>query len=280
MKPLFLDSPEPWESPYTTPQGAFFYQGLYTAHPFIPRSESEIPQGAFEPIAEACGLQSISEVFVIPSAVRLIGLMGRRVITPVQVLGMGPRGVALWAETPQPGTVGTIRTDELSYVEDVEILLYGRLSFYSAGTRLTIRYNTVARRWMEPALLALRRKMAPGSHSVPREEASDAELPFKWRYILGSPFLAQGERPSRTFRYSVSRRKKAGLLVLTDKELVYVRDSTFLMDPYGIDRFFFPRSRISSFRADQKALMLDCAGSRASIPMEPPLLDAARRWLS
>ena len=43
------------------------------------------------------------------------------------------------------GREGAIPLERLSAIEDVTILLYGRLSFISPSERLTIRYNTLAR---------------------------------------------------------------------------------------------------------------------------------------
>ena len=286
MKSRPLDPPEPWEAPFSLKDGGFFYEYRYAGHPFPPRSCSDLPEGAFAALGEACGLSSPGAFFVIPASVRFIGHRGRKVITPLQVLGIGPRGVGLWVEASKPCLAVAIGVDDLSAMEDVEILLYGRLSFLSASARLTIRYNTVARRLLEPALVRLRKSLSPSEQQVPRGDMSAADLPYKWGVILESPFLTIAESRQRAYRYQCrpsGRRRLAGkgqLLLLTGLELVFVRDSEDPMNLYGIDRFIFPRSRIESVGAGERVLDIVCGGTAVSLPMEQELVKAALGWLS
>jgi hypothetical protein len=72
-------------------------------------------------------------------------------------------------------------------MKDVTILLYGRLSFYSTAQRLRIRYNTVTRIGLEPALLELRRRLTGPAQRTPRDDLGAPALPFKWDRLLHTP---------------------------------------------------------------------------------------------
>lgn len=126
---------------------------MHDIFPHAPRRAEDIPSGALESLSESCGIEGLRQVFLIPRAVRSIGWRDQKVISPNSVLAIGSRAVGLWTEKPEPGVKVMIPLKKLSAIEDVTILLYGRLSFFSFGDRLTIRYNTLARSGLEPALL-------------------------------------------------------------------------------------------------------------------------------
>ncbi len=281
-----LDPPEAWERPYTRAAGEFFYEYRYAGHPFVPRTAADVPPGALADLRDACGVDSHAEVFVIPASVRFTSSARRKVITPVQVLAIGPRAVALWAEWPAPGIAASISLEELAYLEDIVILLYGRLSFFSARGRLTIRYNTVARRWLEPSLLALRKRISCGSAQVPRARGQPPALPYKWDVILHSPFMDLGGGPPPSYAYCATpaRKKKlpakGQLLLLSSAELIYVRDSLDPLMFYGADRFLFARSRLESVHAESRGLAVSCNGAGVSLPMPRPLMETAVSWLA
>ena len=286
VRPNPLDPPEPWERPYTRPAGEFFYEYRYAGHPFVPRAPEDVPPGALAELRDVCGIDSHAEVFVIPASVRFTSSGGRKVITPTQVLAIGPRAVALWAEWPRAGIAVSIGLGDLAYLEDVVILLYGRLSFFSARARLTIRYNTVARRWLEPSLLALRKRISCARGDLPRAGAQPPVLPYKWDVILHSPFLDLGDGTPPVHRYYATAPRnrrlpsKGQLLVLSAAELIYVRDSQDPMMFYGTDRFLFPRSRMESVRAERRVLELTCNGADVSLAMPQPLMETAVGWLA
>ncbi len=114
---------------------------------------------------------------MIPRSARLTGCGEEKVISPHSVLGIGTRAVGLWTGEPGPGVKVVIPMERLSAIEDVTILLYGRLSFISASGRLTIRYNTLARSGLEPALLELRQRLAGPPGTLPIEDSVAQELP-------------------------------------------------------------------------------------------------------
>jgi hypothetical protein len=279
---IAVDPPEEWEMPYNEREGRLYFSGK-GSYPCNPRRWEDIPSDALESLRKTCAIERLDEVFVIPWAVRGTTLFaGRMVITPNSVLALGSRAVSLWTEKPEPGIKASIAVGELAAIEDVAILLYGRLSFLSRDARLTVRYNTVARRELEPALLGLRKRLVGPAQPIPRE-GEFARLPLKWKNIVHSNLVCLEENASVAFRLAEgpgrSRRdeKRAHLLALNPCELVYVQDP--LDYRYGSDSFIAPRSKISEVRTGGEHLSITSNNARFRLSMLPELQDAAASWL-
>jgi len=280
------DPAESWELPYTESAGGSYFRGVYDIFPYTPRREEDVPEGALECLKESCALQGLRQLFLIPRAIRATGCADQKVISPGSVLGIGTRAVGLWTGEPGPGVKVLIPLERLSAIEDVTILLYGRLSFVSFSLRLTIRYNTLARASLKPALQALRERLAGSPLPLPPEEPAVVELPLKWRRLLGSPQLRFREGAPVAFRFAVTPRSarddidRGQLLAVNAHELVYMCDPPEASHNYGQDSCIVPRPRISRVRAREKYLEVASNGVRLSLAMAPELCAAAARWLS
>ncbi|MGA2642555.1 MAG: hypothetical protein ABSG21_16825 [Spirochaetia bacterium] len=237
-------------------------------------------------LSEICGIGDLHQVFIIPWAVRSTGFRNQRVISPNSVLTLGARAVGLWTEKPQPGIKVLIPLEHMAAIEDVTILLYGRLSFLPFGDRLTIRYNTVCREALEPALLALRNRLAGPAQEIPPAENEVAELSFKWQHVLrkalvrleeSNPVVSRFARVPGWPRHAAERGQ---LLVLNPFELVYVCDPTDSVGQFGEDSFVVPRSHITGIHIRENNLEVSSNGARFLLSMAPPLCEAAIRWLT
>jgi hypothetical protein len=259
---------------------------VHDIFPHAPRRAEDIPSGALESLSESCGIEGLRQVFLIPRAVRSIGWRDQKVISPNSVLAIGSRAVGLWTEKPEPGVKVMIPLKKLSAIEDVTILLYGRLSFFSFGDRLTIRYNTLARSGLEPALLELRRRLTGSPQPIPGEDDGSAELPFKWKRLLRSALIRLNEDASVAFRFANAPRssrhdiERGQLLVLNPHELVYMCDPVEASHNYGEDSFILPRSRINAVRVREKNLEVFSTGAHFSLSMVSELCEAAARWFA
>lgn len=279
-----LDPAESWELEYTEGESGGFNRGIYDVFPRLARREEQVPEGALDALNAGCSLSGLRQVFLIPMAVRSTG--HEKVISPASVLGIGHRAVGLWTEKPQAGVKVLIPLERLSAIEDVTILLYGRLSFFSFTERLTIRYNTLARASLRPVLLELRQRLAGPPLPLPPEQEPAAELPIKWRRLLRSPQLCIREGAPVAFRYAVVRRcsrddiDRGQLLVINPHELLYLCDPEEASHNYGEDSFIVPRPRITRVRVREKYLEVASNGARLSLRMAPELRQAAARWLS
>jgi hypothetical protein len=279
------DPRESWELEYTERESDAYYRGIYDVFPRLPRREEEVPPGALEALTASCSLDGLRQLLLLPMAVRATGHGAEKVVSPASVLGLGNRAIGLWTEKPEPGVKVLIPLERLSAIEDVTILLYGRLSFLSFDQRLTIRYNTLARRSLRPLLLELRRKLAGPPLPLPPEEPACGELPLKWRRLLRSPQLRFREGAPLTFRFAVTPKStrddidRGQLLVVSPHELLYLCDPPEASHNYGEDSLIVPRPRISRVRVRERYLEVASNGARLSLSMAPELRQAAARWL-
>jgi hypothetical protein len=287
------DPAEPWEAPYTEREGGFYYRGYYAGHPSVPRKPDDVPAGAFESLRDACSVSEIGQLLVVPSCVRLIGQGSRKVITPQQVLGIGARAVGLWTEKPAPGLKISIPRETLCAIEDVHILLYGKLSFISSAQRMTIRYNTVCRRVLEPLLSSLRKTLAGPGLTLPSRACAEAEggvanpagIPYKWNFLLHSPFSTLDDDAPRVFQFSQELWRRWGkrtlrghLMIMTPYELVSLQDPPGSFHSYGVDSLFIPRARIQGVTLRAKGAEVSAGGARFSLSLTPRLLSAVSGW--
>ena len=278
------DPAESWELASSDAEAGS--RGIYDIFLHTPRRAEDVPEGALDALRRVCGLEGLRQVFVIPQAVRSTGCADQKVVSPASVLGLGTRAVGLWTEKPERGVKVLIPLDRLSAIEDVTVLLYGRLSFFSFGERLTIRYNTLARSGLRPALLETRERMAGPPRPLPQAEEPPPELPLKWKRLLRSPLLRFREGAPVVFRFAVVPGKSSDdvergqLLVVNPHELVYLCDPPEASHNYGEDSFVVPRPRITRVRARERYLEVASNGARLSLFMAPELREAAARWLS
>jgi len=280
------DPAESWELEYTEAEGGAYYREIYDIFPHTPRRAEDLPEGALEALSQSCSLEGLGQVLVIPRAVRSTGYGDQKVVSPASILGIGTRAIGLWTEKPERAVKVLIPLDRLSAIEDVTILLYGRLSFFSFGERLTIRYNTLARSSLRPALLELRERLSGPPLPLPKEEEAAPQLPLKWRRLLRSPLLRFREGAPVAFRFAVAPRKsrddvdRGQLLVVNPHEFIYLCDPPEAAHNYGEDSFIVPRARITRMRAREKYLEVASNGARLSLSMAPELRETAARWLS
>lgn len=279
------DPAEKWEIPYTEKEGGSFYKGI-SSYPTVPHGIEEIPSGARDALWDACGVARLGQVFLIPWAVRPTGIRNQRVITPNSVLVIGSKAVGLWTDKPEPGVRALLRMEDLAAIEDVTILLYGRLSFLSSTDRLSIRYNTVVRERLDPALFELRKRLAGPARQVPRDAPGMPPLPFKWDLLSHSVRARLAEGSSATCRFVTvpGMRRQAALrgqlLVLNPHELVYMRDPPKAPGTFGEDSFIVSRARVAGVRIEDDSLVVSANGVDVPLPMAPALREEAVRWLA
>jgi hypothetical protein len=280
------DPAESWELPTPESEGGSYHRGACDIFPFTPRRPEDIAEGARESLNEICGIEALRQIFVIPGAVRKTGFGEQKVISPEGVLGIGTRAVGLWTAKPEPGVKIAIPLERLSALEDVTVLLYGRLSFLSLGGRLTIRYNTLARFALEPALLELRKRLAGSPQPLPCADECSLHVPIKWECLIRSSRLRFHEGAPVAFRFATApgssrhERERGQLLAVNPHELVYMCDPPEASHNYGEDSFIVPRPRITRVRVREKYLEVASNGARFTLSMAPELREAAARWFA
>lgn len=283
------DPPEPWEGPIPTALADRFRRDSMLDHPYHPRDVDDAPAGSLAALSAAAGHIRLPQVVVLPETVRSIAGDGRKVRVPDQALAAGTQGVALWAAgPPQPGVRVVIRHEELEAVEDIHILLYGRLSLFGGGKRLTVRYNTVGRGRLQELLAVLREQVPRQPLPVPETAGQVAELPFKWSLLLSERSLPLFEAEPLAWMYGTRRgrrkRQFAAAAVLTPSELVVASDpqQTLGEIPYGTDKRHVLRSRLAAVEYQPPVLSLVTgSGTRLDTKVAPELASWLRQhWSS
>jgi hypothetical protein len=276
-----LDPPEPWERPVESEIGTRRGRGL-GGHPYAPLRWEDVPQGAAEALEAACGAWRLDQLFVIPaSGRRLVGRRDRWVAAPTQVLGLADEGVALWVDTePEPRVIAAIALDELAAIDQVQILLYARLTLLAPGRTLTVRYNAVARHDLDGELTAVRAAACGYPLPVPGGEPEPA-MPHKWAHLLhssavclqpGDPVVARvGELPAGRGE------TRTALIALTPGELIVARDPDPDVlggsSPYGHDVLSVPRRQLESAERIEMGVRLRAGGVDVDVRLSPPLAD-------
>jgi hypothetical protein len=273
------DPPEPWEPWLSRAEIRRLVRDNIAGRPFRPRGPDDVPPGAVEALAHECGAQELDQLFVIPSSPRLVGDGRRWVETPTQVLGFGDHGVGLWVDAaPAPGVHRVIPHADLAAIVDERILLYGRLSFLAGDQALRVRYNTVSRWQLRPALASLRRSVATQPGPVP--DVEPPKLTHKWRVITDSETVrpAAGEKVAVFFgshRTHRRRRPRPALLAVTSRELIVVRQPYGDPAGYGSDALYVSRQRIEQLEAERSTLRLRTAGAHLELLLDDALAAAA-----
>jgi hypothetical protein len=274
------DPPEPWEQWISRGEIRRLARDNIADRPFRPRRPDDVPPGAVEALAHECGAHELEQLFVIPSSPRRVGDgRWRWVETPTQVLGFGDHGVGLWVDaTPAPGVHRVIPHADLAAIADEHILLYGRLSFLAGDQALRVRYNTVSRWQLQPALASVRRSVATQPGPVP--DVEPPKLTHKWRVIADSETVrpAAGEKVAVFFgSHRPHRRRRAvpALLAVTSRELIVVRQPYGDRAGYGSDALYVSRQRIEQLEAEGSTLRLRTAGAHLELLLDEGLAAAA-----
>jgi hypothetical protein len=275
-----IDPPESWETWMPDHVVRGLGRGPTGPHPYRPLREADVPAGALEALAAAAGVTGLDQLLVVPPTGRPIS-SGRRwgwVSAPALVLGLGTGAVALWVESS--GVTLQVGLDQVAVIEDVRILLYSRLSFRSRDRALRVRYSTVARYDVLPALSAFRR--AAAGDPLPIGEPIRPTLPLKWANVADGATVRLGECEAALLYDEPPtgrRRRRPTLLALTPYELVVARQPSWggPTDVYGVDSVHVARRRIESIAIVGSQLAVRARGVHLVIDVGERLAAEARQ---
>jgi hypothetical protein len=288
------DPAEAWEIPVRRLDTAWL-QG----RPFRPTKPDEVPPAALPSLVTACGPLLLDRLFVVPRTTRLVA-PGKCVLTPTSVLGFGERAVALWIDEGPDGRLVAIPIERLRAIEDRRILLYGRLGFIAAETRLVLRYNTAERRALGDNLRDLRHRIAPPGPPTADgflwldhhgQSRARSELPVKWRYVLSSPaVLADPQEPAIVAVGDVAETQRgrsgpaSGIAVLASRELVIAVEPIGYVEAerYGVDLLAVPRAHLAGIGWNGRSVTVRVGRAGAEVasvrlPLDARLVEAMQR---
>ena len=298
------DPPEEWEHELAHRAVSLLGRGPTGRHPYRPLRDADVPASATRALAAACAAGELWQLLVIPASVRPVasGRRWRWVATPTEVLGLGKAAVGLWVarsqeggplDLPRGGATGapppmadlagevreTIPLGDLAFVEDVRILLSGRLTFVAKDRALRVRYSTVARYDMRPALDDVRATLAGEPLALPAPAVPP--LPVKWQILAQTPSIRLNDRDA-TVLYDEPRtgrrRTRPTLVALTPYELVVAREPTqgLSVDRYGVDSVHVARHRVERISPAGESLAIRARDADLDIDVGERLVAEAR----
>lgn len=283
----FYGPNEEWEFPIEDDLVPYLDLGGGRRLPFWPRLLEGVAPDAVEALSELVGVQRGADLVVIPPATRPTA--AGPVYVPLQVLGIGVRGVALWVQDlPHERIVAALPYGEIAMVEHAIAGDYGRLSVLGAHQRLSLWYRTEA--WPVMRELLPRIRAATVGLPAPTAEMDGAAL-VTWDALLSSPLVAltgahseisvsidaqvaQGWRSHR-------RLWPAAKAVLTSHELLVLADATQQGPlPQGVGMLAVPRTRIAAIVAKNARLTVATSAMAHGIDVGPRLAEAVRHEIA
>jgi hypothetical protein len=255
-----------------------------TQHPYRAKSLADLPVD-LKRLAEPSlpPDDPIREIFVVPAQLvplKLGGKGGMRNVPEqallfttqgaLHVIGAGPAG--------HPPETIYIRGEDLIYANLTVVLLYGRLELCCVAdgtlTRIVVEYNTVGHYLVQPGLLNL---LDLACKPIASEQLPNWKTPgllgqlegksLKFRNGLANYALQPDEhllgyvyQPRILKRYwRVFKRllAPAGLLALTDRELILIEEGRSSATSYGWYFSFCPRTNITGFETMPNGELID-----------------------
>jgi hypothetical protein len=279
---------EEWEFPIEDDLLPHLELGGVRRLPFRPRSLERVAPDAVEALSELVGVQRGADLVVIPSATRPTA--AGPVYVPLQVLGIGVRGVALWVQDlPHERIVAALPYSEIAMVEHAIAGDYGRLSVLGAHQRLSLWYRVEA--WPVMRELLPRIRAATVGLPAPTAGTDGAALSVTWDALLSSPLVAlAGARPEISVSIEAqaaqgwrSHRRvwPAAKAVLTSHELLVLADATQRGPlPQGVGMLAVPRTRIAAIVAKDARLTVATSAMAHGIDVGPRLVEAVRHEIA
>lgn len=237
-----------------------------------------LPPGADEALTRAVGGYELEDLLLVPASVRPVGprRSHRYRYAPLCVLGIGDRGLGLWAETrPSPGLVTVLPFDAIAAIERDTDGSWRTLTVTGAGTGFTIRYDSdgdaSADLWTRR--LRLRCAGEPG----PLPEGPRPPVPHGLR-----PFLADPADPAAVVSHHSPAGHGNSVLAVTTQEIIVVESGHDPARPWhGHSRVLYvPRGHVTGSAVEAGTLRICSTGTDLSVGLSSrKAAEIASRWL-
>jgi len=145
------------------------------------------------------------------------------------VLGVGPRGVALWVDgAPEPRVWVVIRHTDIAAICERRAVLSSYLSVHGSGRQLPLRYHAVHRHLLDDLLIRLRQQATGAERATPQVLVEPDRWPGRWHAGTASTTVRLGRDPAMAAAFGrlPARRHRPAcdcLVALTADELVVAR---------------------------------------------------------
>lgn len=237
--------------------------------PYSPSNWATVPPDAACALGETVGLSQPRDLFVAPADVRQVS--GAYVYSPLQVLAVGDRGVALWVDDlPFDRVACVLGYHDILLIEHRLDDHSGHLTIIGDALRFTLHYRRSSWLSLDELLLRIRRRTA----RTPETDVGLAAAAWSvtWSALATSALVTLGAPgPSRSVSAGFvpkPKRLHAGKewppcsAALTERELVLVRDAGGRLPLQHGVVLITPRDRLTQLNADGNRLRVH-AGTTA-----------------
>lgn len=243
-----------------------------------------LPAGAHRALADCIGRHGLEDLLVMPGVARVYGQLRRRCLyTPLLVLGLGERAVALWVQAlPSPGIRAVVPLGEIAAIARQangtrrQLLVTGRTG------RLPVRYDAAGGVLVDALIRRLRRRAAGDPAPVPAGYPRARTVAYGRRcaFDLADLRLDPDDDVVTAGRYGRAGRRMS-LLAVTPRELIILRSVRSARPPGQLtDSLYVPRRAIEHASIRSGSLLLRSAGLELGIDLRSRrTAAAASEWL-
>lgn len=243
-----------------------------------------LPVGAHAALAGSIGRHGPEDLLIVPSAARTYGRLRRRCLyTPMCILGVGERAVALWVQAlPAPGIRALVPLSEISSIARQASGARRQLVVTGHTGRLPVRYDAAGDILTDTFIRRLRRSAAGDPAPVPAGYSRTRIVTRGRRHTFDPEVLRldPDDDVAAAGRHGHAWRTRC-LLAVTSRELVIVRSAR----PAGqlgrlTDSLYVPRRAIEGAGIRSGSLLLRSAGLDLNIGLRSRRTAvAAAAWL-
>lgn len=238
-----------------------------------------LPSGSYRALTETAGRHHLEDLLLVPSVIRPVAPPWRRHCryTPMCVLGIGARGLALWADAlPSPDVQAVLAFDGIAAIERSDDGPWRRLTVTGSEAGFSVWYDAdgdaSADIWTRRLRLrrAARTASLPGEHRVTPRPGNPRSFPIE-----------PGDEAVVARRRSPLGRGSC-LLAVTGREIIIVNSGRPLLRPWHRRRrtLYVPRGAVTEATVTSRVLRLRSAGMEVCLQLPSHgLAAAASRWL-
>jgi hypothetical protein len=162
-------SMEEWEQTFGADLRPHLIPAGQPGTPWPPSGLSDLPPGACAALSDGVGRYGLEDLLILPCAARNDDWLRRRcVYTPLCVLGVGERAVALWVQAlPVPGIRAMVPLGEIAAISRHTRGTTRQLLVTGSAGRLPVRYDVSGDAVMNTLIRRLRRRAVGHPAPVP-----------------------------------------------------------------------------------------------------------------
>lgn len=244
-----------------------------------------LPAGAHGALAASVGSHGLEDLLLVPAVVRPTAPSWRRrcQYAPMCVLGIGERGLGLWADAPpSPGVRVVLPFGGIAGIERHDDGSWRRLTVSGDDVSFSVWYDADGDASADIWTRRLRLRAAEPAGPLPEEHRTTARSPSSARSRNLRPFLAEPGDEAAVARWRSLPGRGSCLLAVTGREIISVNSARALNRPWrrSTRALYVPRGTVTEAVVTGGTLLLRSAITDVHVPLPSRrLAAAASRWL-